>query len=105
MAPQPMTLCEIGPRGAQVEIGCPLQLNRLYELRLNFGVDTVVALARVAHCGICRVEQGHVTYRAGLEFNAPGEHVALVIADFVQSAQSSQQAPRAYPEGELAPLD
>jgi hypothetical protein len=105
MAPLSMVLCDVGPRGLQVEVGCRLRLYALYELRLSLGADTVVARARVAHCGICRIERGEITYRAGLELVAPGEHVALVIADFVQVVRSRAHDRAAYPTGDLTPVD
>jgi hypothetical protein len=82
---QPMAIREVSRGGAQIETAFPLQLDSLHDLRLTLGDRSVVVKGRVAHCSIAEVDQELVTYRAGVEFVEPPEHVAAVIAGFIQA--------------------
>src|SRR5882762_9283910 len=89
---QPIAIKEISRSGAQVETGFPLQVDSLHEFRLTLGERSVVVKGRVAHCKITDVEQELVLYRSGIEFIAPSQHVAAVIADFLNAVQTGRQA-------------
>jgi hypothetical protein len=89
---QPIAIKEISRGGAQVETGFPLQVDSLHEFRLTLGERSVVVKGRVAHCKITDVEQELVLYRSGIEFIEPSEHVAAVIADFLNAIQTGRQA-------------
>jgi len=89
---QPIAIKEISRGGAQVETGFPLQVDSLHEFRLTLGERSVVVKGRVAHCKITDVEQELVLYRSGIEFIEPSEHVAAVIADFLNAVQTGRQA-------------
>jgi hypothetical protein len=87
---QPMTIREISRGGVQIETTFPLQVNSLHELRLTLGPRSIIVRGRVVHCSISDVEQEQVTYRAGLEFIEPSEHVDGVIAGFVKAIQDER---------------
>jgi hypothetical protein len=89
---QPIAIKEISRGGAQVETGFPFQVDSLHEFRLTLGERSVVVKGRVAHCKITDVEQELVLYRSGIEFIEPSEHVAAVIADFLNAVQTGRQA-------------
>jgi hypothetical protein len=89
---QPIAIKEISRGGAQVETGFPLQVDSLHEFRLTLGERSVVVKGRVAHCKITDVEQELVLYRSGIEFIEPSEHVAAVIADFLNAIQTGRHA-------------
>ena len=89
---QPIAIKEISRGGAQVETGFPLQVDSLHEFRLTLGERSVVVKGRVAHCKITDVEQELVLYRSGIEFIEPSEHVAAVIADFLNAVQTGRHA-------------
>jgi hypothetical protein len=80
---QPMAIREISRRGAQIEVGFPLQVDSLHELRLTLGDQSIVVKGRVAHCRISDVEQEVVRYRAGIEFVEPNPHADAAIAAFM----------------------
>jgi hypothetical protein len=89
---QAMAIKEISRSGAQIETGFPLQLDSLHDFRLSLGDRFVVVKGRVAHCSISDVEQELVLYRAGIEFIEPAEHVATVIADFIEAITSGRRS-------------
>jgi hypothetical protein len=89
---QPIAIKEISRGGAQVETGFPFQVDSLHEFRLTLGERSVVVKGRVAHCKITDVEQELVLYRSGIEFIEPSEHVAAVIADFLNAIQTGRHA-------------
>jgi hypothetical protein len=89
---QPMAIKELSRGGAQVETGFPLQLDSLHDFRLTLGDRSVVIKARVAHCSISDVDQEVVLYRSGVEFIEPPEHVATVIADFIDAVTNGRRA-------------
>src|SRR5687768_4803980 len=72
---QPLAIREISRGGAQVETSFPLQLDSLHEFRLTLGDRSIVVKARVAHCTITDVDQELITYRSGIEFVEPSDHV------------------------------
>lgn len=89
---QPMAIKEISRGGAQVETGFPLQLDSLHDFRLTLGERSVVIKGRVAHCSISDVDQEVVLYRSGLEFIEPPDHVANVIAHFIDAITDGRRA-------------
>lgn len=89
---EPMAIKEISRGGALIEIGFPLQLNSLHDLRLTLGDQSVVVKGRVAHCRITDVDQDIVMYRAGIEFIEPSERVYAVILDFLESIKAGRRA-------------
>jgi hypothetical protein len=89
---QPMAIREVSRGGAQIETSFPLQLDSLHDLRLTLGDRSVVVKGRVAHCSIAEVDQEVVTYRSGVEFVEPPDHVATVIASFIQAIGDRRRA-------------
>ena len=87
---QPMAIREIARGGIKVETTFPLHVNSLHELRLTLGSHSVIARGRVVHCSIADVEQEQVTYRSGLEFIEPSEHVVGVIVSFVEAVAAAR---------------
>jgi hypothetical protein len=82
---QPMLIREMSKGGMQVETAFPLQLDSLHEFRLTLaGGQSVVVKGRIAHSHISDVDQDVIRYRSGIEFVEPPEHVAEVIAQFVE---------------------
>jgi hypothetical protein len=90
---QPMAIREISHGGAQVDTAFPLQLDSLHQFRLTLGDRSVVVQARVAHCSITDVDQELVTYRSGIEFIEPSEHVDAAIAGFIEAIRDGRRAP------------
>jgi hypothetical protein len=88
---QPTAIREISRGGAQVETTFPLQLDSLHEFRLTLGDRSVVVKGRVAHCSISDVEQEVVTYRSGIEFVEPSDHVFWVIAEFIDAIKEGRR--------------
>jgi hypothetical protein len=80
---QPASVCQMSHGGMQVETGFPLQLDSLHDFRLRLGDRSVVVKGRVAHSSISDVDQDIITYRTGVEFVEPSEHVSAAIAEFV----------------------
>lgn len=88
----PMAIKEISRGGAQIETPFPLQLDSLHDFRLTLGDRSIVVKGRVAHCSISDVEHEGVTYRSGIEFIEPSDHVFTVIADFIDAIVSGRRA-------------
>ena len=89
---QPMSIKEISRGGAQVETGFPLQLNSLHDFRLTLAERSIIVKGRVAHCSISDVDQEIVLYRSGIEFIEPPDHVANVIAHFIDAITDGRRA-------------
>ncbi len=87
---QPLAVREISLGGAQVESAFPLQVDSLHDFRLTLGDRSIVLKGRVAHCSITDVGQELVTYRSGVEFVEPSEHVTSAIAQFIQTIKSGR---------------
>src|SRR6266480_4873969 len=79
---QHTTIKEISRGGAQIETVFPLHVDSLHEFRLTLGDRSVVVKGRVAHCSISDVDQEVVTYRSGVEFIEPPDHVGKVVVEF-----------------------
>lgn len=90
---QPMAIREISAGGAQVDTSFPLQLESLHDVRLSLGDDAVVLKGRVVHCSIADMDQEFVSYRAGIEFVEPPEHVRAVIDRFMLEVKDGRRAP------------
>jgi hypothetical protein len=89
---QPMAIRQISRGGAQVETSFALQVDSLHELRLTLAERSVVVKGRVAHCSITDVDQEVVTYRSGIEFIEPSQHVAAAIASFIEAIQHGRRS-------------
>jgi hypothetical protein len=89
---QPMTIKEISIGGATVETSFPLHINSLHELRLMLGERSIVVKGRVVHSRISEVDQEVVTYRSGMEFVAPSDHVTTAVAQFLESIRANRGA-------------
>lgn len=98
---QPMTVLDIGARGAQVETEFQLQLEALHDFRLSLGSRSVVVKGRIVHCQIGELHEGSVTYRTGIEFVEPSPHAQDAIEAFVE-AQRSVRASPAILDAEIA---
>lgn len=83
MVYQPTAVRQMSHGGMQVETAFPLQLDSLHDFRLTLGTRSVVVKGRVAHSRISDVDQDIVTYRTGVEFIEPSDHVKAAIASFV----------------------
>ena len=89
---QPTTIKELSRGGAQMETALPLQLDSLHEFRLTLGDRSVVVKGRVVHCSISDVDQELVTYRSGIEFIEPSDHISSVISDFIEAIKTGRRA-------------
>ena len=87
-----MAIKELGPGGAQVETGFPLQLDSLHEFRLTLGDSSVVVKGRVVHCSISDIDQEVVIYKSGVEFVEPSEHFASVMTSFIDAVRAGRRA-------------
>jgi len=92
MVYQHMTITQISLGGARIETGFPLLLDSLHEFRLSLGDLSIVVKGRIVHCRVADVEQGGITYRAGVEFIEPSEHVLAAIKAFVDDIKIDRQA-------------
>jgi hypothetical protein len=86
---QPIVIKEISRGGVTIETQAPLHLDSLHDLRLTLGETSVVVKGRVVHSEISDVDQEIVTYRTGLEFIEPSEHVAGAISAFLDTIGGS----------------
>jgi len=90
---QPSAVRQISHGGMQVETAFPLQLDSLHDFRLTLGDLSVVVKGRIAHSRISDVDQDIITYRSGIQFIEPSEHVAVAIQHFVdQLAKEKEKA-------------
>jgi hypothetical protein len=89
---QHLAIKEISRGGAQVETAFALHVDSLHDFRLTLGEKSVILKGRVAHCSITDVEQEVVTYRSGVEFVDPPEHVLAVIAEFIDAVKQGRRA-------------
>lgn len=87
---QPMTITEIGLRGATVETSFPLHLDSLHELRLTLGARAVIVKGRVVHSRIIEVIQDVVTYSSGVEFVEPSERITTALSEFLASIKTNR---------------
>ena len=90
---QPTSIRQISRGGMQVETAFPLQLDSLHDFRLTLGERSVVVKGRVAHARVTDMDQDVVTYRSGIEFVEPSEHVAGVIAEFIDLLRQERTIP------------
>lgn len=90
---QPSAVRQISHGGMQVDTAFPLQLDSLHDFRLTLGDLSVVVKGRIAHSRISDVDQDIITYRSGIQFIEPSEHVAVAIQHFVdQLAKEKEKA-------------
>lgn len=99
MVPEPMLIREIGHSGATIETRFPLQLDSLHDLRLLLAERPVIVKGRVVHSYISDVDQDVVTYRSGVEFVEPSNHVIEAIDDYVENVKSARQFVARPPRG------
>ena len=95
MVYQAMTVSQISEGGMRVETSAPLHLNSLHDFRLTLGRLTVVVKGRIVHCRLTELEDGQVTYRAGVEFVEPSEHVLNAIRGFITGMKARARAAEA----------
>jgi PilZ domain-containing protein len=88
---QSMVVREISRGGAQIETTSPLKVDSLHELRVVFGEQSAVLKGRVAHCRIVEVDQDLMTYRSGIEFVDPPEHVQALIVQFIDDIRDGRR--------------
>jgi len=88
---QPSAVRQMSHGGMQVETGFPLQLDSLHDFRLTLGDLSVVVKGRIAHSRICDVDQDIITYRSGIQFIEPSEHVAAAIQHFVDELAKERE--------------
>jgi len=87
---EPLQVREISRGGASIETRFPLAIDSLHELRLTLGTQSVVLKGRVAHSRISDMDQEVITYRTGIEFIDPSDHVRQVIADFLDTLRTTR---------------
>jgi hypothetical protein len=88
---QPMIIKEISRGGVTIDTVFPLHLNSLHDLRLSLGDRSVVVKGRVVHSRISDVDEDIVTYRNGMEFIEPSEHVSAAIVDFLDAVRTHRR--------------
>ncbi len=86
---QPMTILNISYHGVQIETPFPLQLDSLHQFRLSFGDLVVVVRGRIANCRVSDLDDEATSYRSGVEFVEPSEHVATGLASFVEALRDA----------------
>jgi hypothetical protein len=86
---QPMTILNISYHGVQIETPFPLQLDSLHQFRLSLGDLAVVVRGRIANCRLVEVDGEAVSYRTGVEFIEPSEHVVVGLASFVEALREA----------------
>jgi hypothetical protein len=94
MVYQSMTVTQISETGARIETPFPLLPDSLHDFRLTLGELSVVVKARIVHCSICDLEHGGVTYRAGVEFVEPSEHVGGAIKTLIDRIRRERSGAR-----------
>jgi hypothetical protein len=87
---EPMLIRELGRSGVTIETRFPLPLNSLHDLRLMLGGLSVVVKGRVVHSHICDMDQELVTYRTGMEFVEPAEHVIDAVVRFLETVKAQR---------------
>jgi hypothetical protein len=87
---QPMHVREISRNGVTIETQFPLQVESLHDVRLSLGDTSVVIKGRVVHSNVSDIEQGAVSYRAGLELVDPSPSVSRAIEDFLGSVKADR---------------
>ncbi len=98
----PVTILDIGERGAQLETTFQLQLEGLHDFRLSLGARSVVVKGRIVHCQIGELRDGVVLYRTGVEFIQPSLHAQLAIEAFVEAQCAVRAAPPVVVDAEIA---
>jgi hypothetical protein len=88
---QPITMLDISHGGVLIETTFPLQVDSLHEFRLTLGSRSVVVKGRIAHCHVGELTEISATYRTGVEFVEPSEHVRTAIAGFVATVRSANE--------------
>lgn len=88
---QHIAIRQISRGGMQCETGFSLQLDSLHDFRLTLGERSIVVKGRVAHSRISEVDQDVVTYRSGVQFIEPSEHVVSAIAEFIELLRHERQ--------------
>jgi hypothetical protein len=91
---EPLTVKELGPRGATIQTRFPLHLDSLHDLRLTLGPTSVVVKGRVVHSHISEVDQDDVSYLSGLEFVALPDYTAEAINAFLDEIQAGRSGAR-----------
>jgi hypothetical protein len=100
---EPLTVKELGSRGATIETRFPLHLDSLHDLRLTLGATSVVVKGRVVHSHISEMDQDVVAYLSGLEFVALPDYAASAINAFLEETKAERSGIRESPEPGRAP--
>ena len=90
---QHIAIRQISRGGMQCESGFPLQLDSLHDFRLTLGERSIVVKGRVAHSRISDVDQDVVTYRSGVQFIEPSDHVISALAEFIELLRHEREDP------------
>jgi hypothetical protein len=88
---EPFTVIALGPRGATIDTRFPLVIDSLHQLRLHLEDTAVVAHGRVVHCSINEIASEGVSYRSGLEFVNPAEHVVRALTAYVVALKAARE--------------
>jgi hypothetical protein len=90
MVYQPTAVRQISKGGMQVETTFPMMLGSLHDFRLTIHDLSIIVKGRVAHSRISEFDHDGVTYRSGIEFIEPSQHVASVISSFVEQLRQER---------------
>ena len=88
---EPFSVIALGPRGATIDTRFPLVIDSLHQVRLHLEDTAVVAHGRVVHCSINEIANEGVSYRSGLEFVNPPEHVVQALTAYVVALKAARQ--------------
>ena len=88
---EPFSVIALGSRGATIDTRFPLVIDSLHQLRLHLEDTAVVAHGRVVHCHINEIASEGVSYRSGLEFVDPPEHVVRALTAYVVTLKAARE--------------
>jgi hypothetical protein len=95
MVYEPVAVSQISEGGMRLQTSAPLHLDSLHDFRLTLGRLTVVVKGRIVHCRLTELEDGQVTYRAGVEFIEPSEHALHAIRGFISGMKARARSAEA----------
>ncbi len=91
MVYEPMAIREISRGGALIETSFPLVVDSLHDFRLRLGDISIVVKGRIVHSHENELEDGATTYRVGIEFVQPTEHVLEAIGQFMAAIAAGRE--------------
>jgi hypothetical protein len=70
-----IVIVDVSSGGALIEVTSPLGPGARVHVHLKTFASEAALVARVTRCGVAAVSEGHITYRAALQFDHPCEWV------------------------------